>query len=711
MPVKQYKKPVPSSKHVKATKSVLVKKATVPKEAPQNPRKPLYYILGVLLITLVLYMPSLFNDFIVNWDDGGYIQEHELVHELNAQNIATIFNPATFYKGNYHPLTTFFYAVEYALVGEHAFLYHLNNLLFHLLNVLLVFIFVRRLSNRIELAAFVALFFGIHPMHVESVAWISERKDVLYTFFFLLSALFYMDYLQKAEHKVRNFSLAILWFFLSLLSKSAAVALPGVLLLIDFMIKRKFHWKLIVDKLPFIALSLMFGILAVKSQGNQGAIQDLGPLYSPFERIFLVCNNIVMYIYKLFVPLDLAAMYPYPPRVEGNIPVIFYISGGIVLAFTMLFIATLNRGRQYVFGILFFLVTIALVLQALPVGGAIMAERYTYVPYIGLFFILGWMYTNAWQSAKAVWKKITPLLHVLVIAFAILCFSLSWQRIAEWKNGEVLFTALTKTYPNLPFGYNNRGYLYYHWLKNNEKADADFSKAISLDSTYYQALGNRGVLYYNTQRYEEAIRDFTRALRYKPDEEGSMIGRANTYSTILKYDLALPDYNAYLLLKPDDTKAWMWRGIALFNLNRTDEAMVDFEKAHSLQMLVKPAERIHFEAEILYWKALVLTRRTQYAEALQLYNRSVELNPDRAETYSWRGITHYHLKHYPEAIADYTKAVSLNPKDASSFVNRAIVYNDIREYKLAFADLNTAGKLNYMLDKDFFFKVMKSAGY
>ena len=672
----------------------------------QDRKKSLYYLIAVLAVTCIIYIPSLFNGFIVNWDDGGYIHEHALVHELSWDNFLTIFNPTTFYKGNYHPLTTFFYAIEYSIVGLNPFLYHLNNLIFHLLNCYLVFIFIRRLSKRIELAAFVALFFGIHPMHVESVAWISERKDVLYTFFFLISCLYYMSYLEKEEKKTRNYVLAVLMFFLSLLSKSAAVALPGALLLIDYFQKRKWSWKLLADKIPFVLLSMTFGIIAVFSQAEKGAIQDLGPLYSPFERVFLVCSNIVMYLYKMFVPLDLAAMYPYPPRVDGHIPYFFYISGLLVTMLILVLIFSRRYGRQYIFGFLFFIVTIALVLQALPVGGAIMAERYTYVPYIGIFFTLGWLYTDAWKSVKPVWIRMRPFLHVIVIGFAVFCSVLTWQRIADWKNGEILFTKLIKVYPNLPFGYNNRGYLYYRWFKNNEKAEADFNKAISIDPAYYQALGNRGVLYYNTQRYEEAIRDFSGALKYKPDDDGSLIGRANTYSTISKFDLALPDYDLYLKIKPEDTKAWMWRGTALFNLQKTDAAMADFEQAERLEMNVPEGERVFFKAEIVYWKALVLLRRQQFQQALELLNQSVSLNPQRAQTYAWRGIAHYNLKHLSEAAADYTQAISLNPADAASYVNRAVVYNEMGKYDEAFADLNTAGKMQYPLDKDFFFSVL-----
>ncbi|HOH85066.1 MAG TPA: hypothetical protein PLI16_10680, partial [Bacteroidales bacterium] len=174
-----------------------------------SPKKVRLYAAIAVLFTLLLYIPSLNNDFIVNWDDGGYIHEHELVHKISWDNFVTIFNPTTFYKGNYHPLTTFFFAVEYSLVGEHALLYHINNLILHLLNVLLVFVFIRLLSKRATIAALVALLFGIHPMHVESVAWISERKDVLYTFFFMLSLIQYFYYVTKEASRRTHYILVL----------------------------------------------------------------------------------------------------------------------------------------------------------------------------------------------------------------------------------------------------------------------------------------------------------------------------------------------------------------------------------------------------------------------------------------------------------------------------------------------------------------------
>jgi tetratricopeptide (TPR) repeat protein len=649
-----------------------------------------YYIWGALLFTLILYFPSLFNGWILNWDDGGYIQEHYLVHKLSWQNFITIFKPTTFYKGNYHPLTTFFFALEYSIVGEKAFLYHLNNLLFHLLNVFLVYKFIRIISKNINIAVFVALFFGIHPMHIESVAWISERKDVLYTFFFLLSLIYYFYYIDRKEDKTKNYLIALLLFFLSLLSKSAAVCLPVVLLLIDYYKKRKIDKKLILDKLPFFALAFAFGIIAVLSQKERGAIQDLTPLYSIFERLFIVCHNIYTYIWKLFAPLGLAAMYPYPERTAGMLPFMYYASAGFVFIVVALLIWSKKFGRDYIFGFIFFFITIALVLQILPVGGAVISERYTYVPYIGLFFILGRLYDNSLKS------KLKPLLHVIVLSFVVFFSFLTWERIKDWKNGEVLMTALIKDYPNLPFAYTNRGFYYYRWEKNYEKAYIDLSKAIALDSNNNEALSNRGVVNYNLGNYNESVSDFTRSLMKKKSNADAWIGRANAYSQLKKFDLALPDYNEYIKIKTDDPKSYVWRGIAKMNLNMQNEALPDFEKCLSINQN---------DDEAYYWKGLYYYNKKDYATALPLLDKSLALNPKRAEVYSWRGLTKYSLKLYNEAISDFNKSLELNPNDASSYVNRSSSYFEVGRFAEAWEDINKAGKMGYPLNKDYFMKL------
>jgi tetratricopeptide (TPR) repeat protein len=655
-----------------------------------------YFIWIVLLFTAALYIPSLFNGWILNWDDGGYIQEHVLVHKLSWDNFITIFNPTTFYKGNYHPLTTFFYAIEYSIVGEKAFLYHLNNLIFHLLNVFLVYKFIKFISKNLNVAVFVALFFGIHPMHIESVAWIAERKDVLYTFFFMLSLIYYYYYFSNKVDKTKNYLVSLLFFFLSLLSKSAAVCLPVVLLLLDYYKNRKLDKKLILEKLPFFLLAFGFGIIAVLSQKERGAIQDLTPLYSVFERLFIVSHNIYAYIWKLFAPVNLAAMYPYPDRTAGLLPIMYYISLGFVAVLLFILFWSKKFGKDYIFGFLFFFITIALVLQILPVGGASIAERYTYIPYIGLFFIIGKLYDNSLTSKIKTIVSLKPLFHVILLCFVIFFSYSTWERIKVWKNGEILMTALIKNYPNLPFAYTNRGYYYYHWEKNFEKAMVDLNKAISLDPNNNEALSNRGVVNYNLGNYKESILDFNSSLKLKKSNVDALIGRANAYSQLHQFDLALPDYDEYMKYKTDDSKAYVWRGIAKINLNKQEEALVDFEKCLS----INPNDD-----EAFYWKGLSFYNKKEYSTALPLLDKSIAMNPKRAEVYGWRGLTKYNLKQYNEAIPDFTKAIELNPNDASAYVNRSTAYFEVGKFPEAWEDINKAGKMGYPLNKEYFMKL------
>jgi protein O-mannosyl-transferase len=674
------------------------------------------FILIALIVTLLVYAGSLKNGLIKNWDDGGYIVEHTLIRKLNVENVKQIFS--VFYKGNYHPLTTLTYALEYSIVGEKPFLYHLNNLALHLLNVLLVFVFIRKLTKKSEIAFITALLFGIHPMHVESVAWISERKDVLYTFFFLGSMLYYMKYREVKEKKAKYLMFSILALLLSLLSKSAAVTLPVVLLLIDYLQKRKWEWMVLIEKLPFFILSFGFGIAAIYSQKSAGAIQDLNPLFTIGERLMLASYATMMYIVKLFVPVNLSAMYPYPDRIAGSLPLIYKIAPAVITIFVALVIISKKYTREIIFGVLFFIVTIFLVLQLLPVGGAILAERYTYVPYIGLFMIIGKAYVWMNENKKRIFKTLKPL-YVVIIALFVVVFSYqSFERIKLWKNGEILFTDMIRIYPNLPFAYNNRGYLYFNFIKNYDKALADYSKCLQLDSTFHRAYSNRGVLYYNMAEngkkdgsitkattldslYHLAVKDFDHAIKFKPDNTDAWIGRANTYSTLKNFDLALKDYNKYIELDPANAKAYLWRGTALCNLLHYNEALTDFNKC----LVMTPKDDNAY-----YWRGIAYYKLNDFKASIKDLTTSLELNPKQSEPYSWRGLAYYDLKLFDESIADYNKAIELNPRDAAAYVNRSLSYYELKNYRQAFKDLCSAGDMGFPLSKDYFMKLQALSG-
>jgi len=703
-----------AKKHIKAHKEVKPREHRKQSSLHNNTNfwndknKKIIFISTAIFATLLIYFQNIFHDFTLNWDDGGYIVVNDVVHKINAENLKIIFS--SFDKGNYHPLTTLMYAFEYALVGNNAMLYHINNIIIHLINIFLVYAFIYRISKKHEVAFIVSLFFGIHPMHVESVAWISERKDVMYTMFFFLSILAYHRYAYDKKSSKIIYVLSLTYFFLALMSKSAAVVLPVVLLLVDFYLKRKINVMLFVEKLPFFALSVLFGVLAILSQDSAGAIQDLDPMFSIFERLLLANYALMGYIIKLFAPFNLSAMYPYPERVGNNLPILFYIAPVAVVFITGLTIWLRKKFPFLVFGLLFFLVTIALVIQLLPVGGALMAERYTYVPYIGLFFIIGMFYAYVKEHRNTAINKIKmPFIAVLFLSsgyYALITF----DRIKVWENGEILFTDVIKKNPKLPFAYNNRGYFYLRfgedYLKKQgnkepkklalQKAYDDFSTCIKIDPRFDKAFSNRAVLLYNTDRKEEALEDFKKCLAIKPENTDALIGRANTLSDFRRFEEALPDYNLYLKLAPKEFKAYLWRAIAYFNTMQYDNALKDIDTYFSFDKE---------NPEAFFWRGVVNHNLGLHQKAINDLNITITKQPQKAEAYIWRGLAFYSLNEYEKSVSDYTDALKINPNESSAYVNRSTALYKLKKYKEAFQDINTAGQLGHALDKDYFFRL------
>ena len=266
------------------------------RSAATDKRKYFIPLFIIVLISFIVYLPVLQNGF-VNLDDDKYIQNNPM---LAAFNLNEIFS--RFVEGNYHPFTMLIYSVEYQFFGLNAEGYHAVNLLLHLLNVILVFYVVLYLSNKTEVALVASLLFGIHPLHVESVAWASELKDLLYTFFFLSGWICYLRYLK--ESKTKLYIYCLLLFLLSLMSKAMAVSLPVVLLLTDYFKGRKLNAKVWLEKIPFFTLSILCGVVAIFAQKSMGAIQDLD-VFPLFQRMVFACYSFITYLFKLFIPVDL----------------------------------------------------------------------------------------------------------------------------------------------------------------------------------------------------------------------------------------------------------------------------------------------------------------------------------------------------------------------------------------------------------------------
>ena len=552
----------------KATPSVSV---TIEKKSSffKNPSAPNYFLMLIGVVTILVYAKTIGYGLIYNWDDAGYILKNEYIKVLSLSSIIDVFS--SFHLHNYHPLTTLTYALEYSIVGENAWLYHLDNLILHLANTYLVYLLIMGLFKEKTLPALIAAaLFSLHPMHVESVAWVSERKDVLYTLFFLLAMIRYLRYIEHRKRK--ELMMTGVFFLLSCLSKSAAVTLPVVLLAMDWYFRRKWSLNIIIEKIPFLLISLAFGILAIFSQDT--AIQDLNPILSLGERVLIVCWGVCLYIGKFIAPLELSAFYPYPLKFNDVLPWYYYFAPFLVALLGVFLWVSRKWGREVLFGFAFFFITISLVLQLMPVGGAILAERYTYVPYLGLIFVLVWP-LNKLQSldvSKKILGNLRMYLRIMILVLIAFVF-LTSERTKFWKDGDVLFTDVIEKYPLFPYAYNNRGFLYWDYyalkvypdneIKKNvyvEKALKDYNMAITLDPSYVGAFSNRAILYYNTGNPQKALDDFNALLQMDPSHKDGLLGRANTLSTLERFTESIADYDAYLLLKQDDPKAWLWNG-------------------------------------------------------------------------------------------------------------------------------------------------------
>lgn len=530
-------------------------------------------LLGILILTFIAFLPSLQNGF-TNWDDGVYVLENPVIQSFSFDNLKTMFSGKV--VDNYFPFTMLSLAFNYAFSGTNAFGYHLFNLLLHLLNTFLVFWLAYRLSGgKTLVGAITAVLFGIHPMHVESVAWIAERKDVLYAAFFLGGLLSYLNYLSRKQ--IKPLIVCGLLFLFSLWSKPAAVVFPLVLLLIDYFKKRPFSMTLIVEKIPFFVLSVIFGLVTISIQADT-AIGDIAA-YSLGQKICFASYGMVMYLCKLLIPFKLSALYPYPihSMAEG-LPVIYAVMPLIALAVLGAVAYSVRYHRVVLFGFLFFLVNIILVLQFVAVGNAVMADRYTYLSYIGLFFVLAYfvqaVYDNTAPQLKN-WK--TPVLATVL--GAILLFTiLTFQRSKVWENSETLWTDVVDKYPENPLAYLKRGEHFYQ-QKNYPKALNDYTKSVESHDTYAPAYASRGLANFKLKKYQAAIKDYNKSIELNGSNAVAYNGRGHVYYQLKDYQKALPDYDKAISLDPNYYMAYNNRAI-IFHLDKQyDKALENYNRA------------------------------------------------------------------------------------------------------------------------------------
>lgn len=544
---------------------MVIKKQNQSKNSPKinkvKNRKIILSICLIVIIPSISFYPSLKNDF-VNFDDIQYVTNNRMIQDFSLENIKLIFG--RFYMGHYHPLTLLSYFLEFQFFNLNPFAYHTTNLLLHLLNSLLVFWLILMMGGGTLASLVVALLFSIHPLHVESVAWISERKDVLYSFFFFGSMISYLYY--RKNHGMNYYYLSLSLFVLSLLSKSMAVTLPIILLLCDYLLGRKFDKKSFTEKIPFFSIAFFFGIIAIYAKDSPGTTSLKAPV-SFIESLFILSQVIVSYFSKLVLPIRLSCLYPSIKEISSSSS---YLYLSLVVGLLIGGILSGKLSKKITFGILFFFITIS---PILPLN--IVADRYTYIPFIGIFYIIGegfsWLYH--WKIAAHKIVKTIPLIMFIGIV-GIFSF-LTWERCRIWKDSVSLWSDVLKNYPNILIAYIDRGTAFLQ-RREFDRAISDFNHALKMnpdDEKTSSIYNNRGNAYVGKGLYDQAIPDFTKAIALNPRYEVAYSNRGNTYYTKGLYDQALKDFNTALEINPGYVEVHFNKALVLEDMGHMKEAI------------------------------------------------------------------------------------------------------------------------------------------
>lgn len=575
-----------------------------------------------LIFPFVFY--HLYTAGFIAWDDPEYVLNNIDVHKFAIKNFFT-----RFYIGNYHPLTMLSYALDWKLFGAKATGYHIENVLWHFLNTVLVFYIGKKLHLKSIQAFLLAIIFAFHPLQIESVAWVAERKNLLYSFFFLLSVLFYIEY--KSTHALKYLVFVYFSFLFSLLSKPSAVVLPLVFVLIDIFIFKENFKQIYKRQIIFFSLSLAVGIVTVFAQ-NEAKFINEAHAFAIHESIGYAGYAILQYIYKFLVPINLSVIYPYPLNKTLSL-VIGY--GVIIVLIFACYKLYKSKQKIVLFSFLFFIANLLLVLQFIPFGEVLTADRYMYLPMIGLSVIVVWFIPT-----KEATLKIISVMVILILG------TITFMRSTVWKNSVSLYSDILKNYPHSFVALNSLGAQY--MLNNNYDLSLRYlNAAINENTNYYKGYYNRGLLFAQTDRMQDALKDFNKAIALK-NYYKAYAGRAATYYALKDFSKAIMDAETTLKLDPNNLKANYVLANCYDDLNQLDKAIVYYNAV----ILISPENPLYYMR-----RAIVCGKTQNYIACLQDLETCIALDKNYAEAYYWKGVVKVNMKQNP--CEDLKKAVDL----------------------------------------------------
>ncbi|MGA2069929.1 MAG: tetratricopeptide repeat protein [Sedimentisphaerales bacterium] len=531
--------------------------------------------LALTLATAAVYFQVRSYDF-VNYDDGEYVYENPNIQRGFTCD-AVKWAVTTVCAANWHPLTWISHILDWQLYGSNAGGHHITNLIFHIANTLLLFLVLKRMTSATWPSAFVAALFALHPLHVESVAWVSERKDVLSTFFWMLTMWAYLQYI-KHPGKAR-YILTLLMFSLGLLSKPMLVTLPFVLLLLDYWPLERFgklrFYHLILEKIPFVFLTAISSIVTFLVQRSGGAVSQIANL-GLTTRISNAFISYVKYIEKMFWPAGLAYFYPHPGR---NISILYaVVSAFFLLAVTFFILRFSSKHRYLLTGWFWYLGTLVPVIGLIQVGDQAMADRYSYITLTGLFIIIAWGASEIlfkWQYRKFILAA-SSLIILLILAIC------SYVQAGYWKDSLSLYTHTLKV-----SNYNYKAHFNMAvTLRDMDKYDeaaVEFQKCLQIKPDAALAINGLGIIFGRQGKFAEAGEYFMKALNINPNLAEARTNLGYVLINQDKLDDAMVNLNESLRLNPDSALTHYYLGQVLERKSKIDQAVSHYEEALRLK--------------------------------------------------------------------------------------------------------------------------------
>lgn len=614
-----------------------------------------YFIFGAIAVLCLIIYAQVFGFDFINIDDDQYVYENPFVSSgLKAANFIWAFT--AFHSSNWHPLTWISHQFDSTAFGLNAGAHHFINVIFHIANSILLFVLIRKLTDSFWKSAIVAALFAVHPAHVESVAWVAERKDVLSTLFWILSTLFYVKFARNTK-ETNFYWISFLLFALGLMAKPMLVTLPFTLILLDYWSLERFEkWNfenlfpLFKEKLPFFALSIISAIITIFAQGSGGAIQTIEkiPLSSRFWNAIV---SYAKYVVMLFYPANLGVWYPY----ESDFNILQIIGAAVLVFGISAFAIWQIKQRKYIFvGWFWFLGTLVPVIGILQVGGQSLADRYTYVPYIGLTIALVWFLGEIFAKLNLNKTVIAAICGICILAFT----ALSFRQTSFWKNNETLYshtlavteknyfvehnfcnylekqnrldeaTALCKASiehnPKIAEGFNTLGTIQ---LKQNNlpEAESNFKKSVEANPEYILAYANLAIVKIREGNFDEAGNFLNQAIEKDKNGFFDEKRKLDAYSTIAVEALKKQNYQL--------AEEFFRKSLEIAPTN------LDFQRN----------------------LAISLHSQKKSDEAIKILQSAIQQNPNVPEVYNSLGLIYAEQNRKPEAIQQFQKALQLNP--------------------------------------------------